>query len=167
MWPEWLKKSYGVSMELWDCWTEIYLKPGGYPDALAWGRYNGEEMLFWLEVDTGHMGYITMIRKYQHRWQNAAQYAKMVGLRIIFVLLAPPWVANRSRDAFIGLPVHLAAITHEWGILVRSPIQNLARGFRGLETMGGANLIGQSDARAIDFLSIQTSTVNGIHHNFI
>ena len=56
-----------------------------------------------------------MIRKYQHRWQNAAQYAKMVGLRIIFVLLAPPWAASRSRDAFLGLPDHLAVITHEWG----------------------------------------------------
>ena len=72
-------------------------------------------MLFWLEVDTGHMGYKTMLKKYQHRWQNAAQYAQIVGLKIVFVLLAPPWVANRSRDAFIGLPDHLAVIAHEWG----------------------------------------------------
>ena len=72
-------------------------------------------MLFWLEVDTGHKGTEIMIRKYQQRWQKAAHYAKIAGLKMIFVLLAPPWVANRSRNAFLGLPAHLAVISHEWG----------------------------------------------------
>ena len=115
MWPEWLRKSWGNSVELWDCWTEIYLRPDCYPDALAWGKFDGEEMLFWLEVDTGHTGTKTMLRKYQQRWQNAAHYARLAELRIIFVLLAPPWVASRTRDAFLGLPDHLAVISHEWG----------------------------------------------------
>jgi hypothetical protein len=115
MWPEWLKKSWGKAVEVWDCWTEIYLKPDCYPDALAWGKWMGEEMLFWLEVDTGHTGTNTMVQKYQKRWQNAARYAKITGLRMIFVLLAPPWVASRSRNAFYRLPRHLAVITHEWG----------------------------------------------------
>ena len=136
MLPEWLKKSWRTSLELWECWTEIYLKPGGYPDALAWGKYKGEEMLFWLEVDTGHMGYKTMIKKYQHRWQNAAQYAKTAGLKIVFVLLAPPWVANRSRDAFIGLPDHLAAITHEWGDFGTLPYPRFGWWVSKLATIG-------------------------------
>jgi len=115
MWPEWLKKSWGSAVELWDCWTEIYLRPDCYPDALAWGKFDGVEILYWLEVDTGHTGTKTILRKYQQRWQNAARYAKMAGLKMIFVLLAPPWVASRSRDAFVGLPADLAVITHEWG----------------------------------------------------
>jgi predicted transcriptional regulator len=115
LWPKWLKESWGSSIELWDCWTEIYLKPGGYPDALAWGKYCGKEMLFWLEVDTGHSSCETLVNKYKKRWQNAARYAETVGLRMIFVLLAPPWVAKRSRIAFTGIPDNLAVISHEWG----------------------------------------------------
>jgi hypothetical protein len=91
IWPLWIKKSWGSYIELWECWTETYHKPGGYPDALIWGKYNGEEMLFWLEVDTGHAGREKMRTKYNRSVHRAAEYAALVGIKIIFVIVSRRW----------------------------------------------------------------------------
>ena len=127
MWPLWLRKSWGSYIELWECWTETYLKPGGYPDALAWGKYNGEEMLFWLEVDTGHTGRERMRTKYNRSVQKAAEYAALVGIKIIFVIVSRRWAVAPLHFGFPSLSSNIAVISHDWSDVGRLPIPQFGR----------------------------------------
>jgi hypothetical protein len=127
MWPYWLRKSWGRYIELWECWTEAYLKPSGYPDALAWGKYLGEEVMFWLEVDTGHTGYEKLIAKYNRRIQKASGYGKIVGMKIIFVILSPRWVVAHLRFGLLSIPDNIAMISHDWASVGKLPIPLFGR----------------------------------------
>ena len=53
-WPAWLKAAWPRA-EIWAGWSEVRI-PGisVIPDALAWGKIQGYETLFWLEVGDEH-----------------------------------------------------------------------------------------------------------------
>ncbi|MBK8783952.1 MAG: hypothetical protein IPO22_19670, partial [Anaerolineales bacterium] len=82
-WRAWLEAAY-PNVEILESWTEAPLFYG-IPDALAWGRKGEHEILFWLEVDSGHSSKKVMRRNYSRRLQNAYQHANR--MRILNCLL--------------------------------------------------------------------------------
>lgn len=112
MWREWLEKAY-KDVEIWECWTEVPVQKG-IPDALAWGKHNGREMLFWLEVDTGHTSRKRMKHIYTKRIQLASKHAYTWGVPVVFCILGPRWVVESFWDFRLDIPSRLAVIGHEW-----------------------------------------------------
>lgn len=91
-WRAWLEAAY-PRVEIWESWTESPLFDG-ISDALAWGYKDKREMLFWLEVDSGHSSEKVMRRNYSRRLQNAYHHTKRVGIPIAFCIMGPPWVVR-------------------------------------------------------------------------
>lgn len=85
MWRAWLKAAYR-NIEIWECWTEVPVKYG-IPDALAWGTHNGKEILFWLEVDSGHSSTRTIEANYRRRMQLAYDHAEEWKIPIVFCIM--------------------------------------------------------------------------------
>lgn len=112
LWRAWLEAAY-PGIEIWESWTEVPLQKG-IPDALAWGRHCGREMLFWLEVDSGHSSRETMQRNYRSRVWNAYQHAKNWGIPIVFCVMGPPWVVEEFPSCISHILPNLAMIGHDW-----------------------------------------------------
>jgi hypothetical protein len=101
--------------EIYAGWNEVGI-PGlkANPDALAWGKLDGFETLFWLEVESGHSSKNLIFDKTTVRWLKATGYADAVGVRLVFVFLAMPWVRDAARLAFIDVPKTCAVIVADW-----------------------------------------------------
>ena len=112
MWRAWLEAAY-PSIEIWESWTEVPVRYG-IPDALAWGLYGGREMLFWLEVDSGHSSKKTMEMNYKRRLQLAYDHATEWRIPIVFCLMGLPWVVNTFRWYIPGMNPWVAIIGHNW-----------------------------------------------------
>ena len=112
LWPAWLKAAYRT-VEIWSAWSEPSLRPG-YPDSLVWGSWQGQEMLFWLEVDAGKKNQHELVQIYARRLKQAGFYAKHHKLPIIFTVLAKPWVLSVIRPVFLELPPGMAGLLHDW-----------------------------------------------------
>jgi|APSaa5957512576_1039674.scaffolds.fasta_scaffold15492_3 hypothetical protein len=121
LWPAWLKASFRV--QIWSAWSEPSLRPG-FPDALAWGLWLGQETLFWLEVDAGKKNQHELRRLYTRRWKQAAVYARQHNLPIIFVVLAKPWVLSVIRPALRDLPDGMAVLLQDWRDFGHLPMPN-------------------------------------------
>lgn len=111
LWRWWLTEAYWC--EIWDCWPEPFLEPA-YPDALAWGEYCGAETLMWLEVDSGKKSRAEIAKTYTHRWQIAKALSDVYNIRLIFVLLAQPWVLDAARFSFSDIPRTMAVVVDDW-----------------------------------------------------
>ena len=113
-WPKWVSKALPHA-EIYAGWSEVGI-PGlrANPDALAWGNIQGVETLFWLEVESGHSSKNLILDKTTVRWLKATGYAEAVGLNLIFVFLAMPWVRDAARLAFIDVPKTSAVIIADW-----------------------------------------------------
>lgn len=113
-WPKWVSKALPHA-EIYAGWSEVGI-PGlkANPDALAWGKIQELEALFWLEVESGHSSKNLILEKTTIRWLKANGYAEAVGVRLIFVFLAMPWVRDAARLAFIDVPSTSAVIVADW-----------------------------------------------------
>ncbi len=113
-WPKWVSKALPHA-DIYSGWSEVSI-PGlkANPDALAWGKILDTETLFWLEVESGHSSKNLILEKTTIRWLKASGYAEAVGVRLIFVFLAMPWVRNAARLAFIDVPSTSAVIVADW-----------------------------------------------------
>jgi DNA-binding transcriptional ArsR family regulator len=120
MWRAWLEAAYPW-IEIWECWTEIPVHYG-IPDALAWGHTGKHEILFWLEVDSGHSSKEIMHRNYHHRIWTAYDHAKEWGIPIVFCLMGPPWVVKEFPRCIPRLLPNLAMIGHDWSDFGRLPV---------------------------------------------
>jgi hypothetical protein len=119
MWRAWLEAAY-PGIEIWESWTEVPLQKG-IPDALAWGRHRGRELLFWLEVDSGHSSKEIMKRNYRGRVWNAYDHAKEWGIPIVFCVMGPPWVVDEFPFCISRTLPNLAMIGHDWREFGRLP----------------------------------------------
>lgn len=119
LWRAWLEAAY-PGIEIWESWTEVPLQKG-IPDALAWGQHRGREILFWLEVDSGHSSKEIMERNYRGRVWNAYDHAKEWGLPIVFCVMGPPWVVDEFPFCVSPAPPNLAMIGHDWREFGRLP----------------------------------------------
>jgi hypothetical protein len=110
LWADWLKSGW-TQAEIWASWNEVRI-PGGtvIPDGLAWGRIQGYESLFWLEVGDGHKsrGKITDITV--RRLDQAYRFCKRVGVRLVYTQLSTNWVREAARWACVGLPKEVAVV---------------------------------------------------------
>ncbi|CAG1014603.1 hypothetical protein ANAEL_05025 [Anaerolineales bacterium] len=112
LWRAWLGTAY-PSIEIWESWTEVPLQYG-IPDALAWGSHRGKEILFWLEVDSGHSSRKTMEANYKRRLQLAYAHASRWGIPIVFCIMGPLWIVEHFRWCIPGMSPQVAIIGHDW-----------------------------------------------------
>ena len=113
-WPKWVSKALSHA-EIYAGWSEVGI-PGlkANPDALAWGRIQGFETLFWLEVESGHSSKNSILDKTTVRWLKANGYAQAIEVHLVFVFLAMPWVRDAARLAFMDVPRTSAVIIADW-----------------------------------------------------
>ncbi len=121
LWRAWLTKAYPGAGEIWACWTEFAMHPG-FPDALAWGTWRGQETLFWLEVETGHASRQKLRLTYEARLHRVSQHAERLRIPIILAVLSLPWVLRTVVPIFTSLPPHIAVIAEDWRRFGELPI---------------------------------------------
>lgn len=113
-WPAWLRKALPHA-DIYAGWSEVGISQlRTNPDALAWGKMQGVETLFWLEVESGKSSRKLILDKTITRWLKATGYARAVGVHLVFVFLAMPWVREAARLAFTDVPSHSAVVVADW-----------------------------------------------------
>jgi len=113
LWRSWLETAFPYNLEIWDCWTEFAMHPG-FPDALAWGTWQGRETIFWLEVDTGHGSKKKLCKIYTTRYYRALNHAAMARIPMVFAILAMPWVLQTVVPIFNNVSNRIAVIAEDW-----------------------------------------------------
>ena len=123
LWPAWLKKDLGLNGEIWAGWTEVNLADiRSSPDALAWGRVDERETLFWLEVESGHRSTEKTLEKITKSFRASSWYARERELNLVFAVLAIPWVQKVLRTAFMNIEPHVAVIVGDWRTFGELPV---------------------------------------------
>jgi hypothetical protein len=100
------------------------------PDALAWGRIQGYETLFWLEVGDEHKSRKQIIEITKKRLDEAWKFCRRTGVRLVYAQLSVDWVHEAARWEFDQLPAEVAVVTGnprrfgelsvlEWGKVTR------------------------------------------------
>ena len=124
MWRAWLEAAYPY-VEIWESWTEVQMRRG-IPDGLAWGQRYGREILFWLEVESGHSSRQVMSKQYSRRLQLAMNYAYDQNIMVVFCLMGPPWVVKEfdwiQSPPFYSEQSRFAIIGHDWRDFGHLPI---------------------------------------------
>jgi hypothetical protein len=80
------------------------------------------ETLFWLEVESGHCSREVLCTKLSRRLCQATAYTQCLNVRLVFVLLAMPWVQEAARSALAGIPDTVAVVTGDWKEFGRLPV---------------------------------------------
>ena len=109
-WLAWLRSAY-LRAEIWTGWSETHL-PGisVFPDALAWGRIQGYETLFWLEVGDEHKSRKKIEKITNKRLDEAWKLCKRTGIRLVYAQLSTNWVLEAARWACVKLPEGVAVV---------------------------------------------------------
>ncbi len=104
IWPAWLRAAWPRA-QIWTGWSEMRI-PGVsvVPDALAWGKIQGYETLFWLEVGEEHKARREIVDDIRKRLRQAIELSERTGVQVVFSLLGPRWVLEEARWAFQQLP---------------------------------------------------------------
>jgi len=126
LWRAWLEEAFPYHLKVWDCWTEFAMHPG-FPDALAWGVWQGQETLFWLEVDTGHASEDELRSTYRTRYHRALIHAAQVNIPTVFVLLSMPWVLRAVVPIFNNISDKMAVIAEDWRRFGELPVPEFGR----------------------------------------
>ena len=96
LWPQWLRQAWGrYGVEVFAGWSEVRglrytFLTRKRPDALAYGLYGEREVLFWLEVESGHRSREVLSMRVWER-VNLLQHNVYP---VIFVVMGPPWVVE-------------------------------------------------------------------------
>lgn len=103
-WPAWVHRAWPEA-EIWAGWSEVNLG-NPFPDALAWGQVEGQECLFWAEVERGNQVWAKTQDMFQRklitRFNRALVYTRRFargGVRLVFTVLGPA----RLRQVRAGL----------------------------------------------------------------
>ena len=109
-WLAWLRSAYPLA-EIWTGWSETKM-PGisVYPDALAWGKIQGYETLFWLEVGDNHKKRNEIEQITKKRLKSAWKFCKRTGVRLVYAQLSPDWVQEAASWSFTNLPPRTAIV---------------------------------------------------------
>ena len=122
LWLASLKKSYKELAEVWAGWTEVNIPEMRLtPDALAWGKMEGRETLFWCEVESGHLSTQETAAKLLRRLKIASRYANQMEVKLVFGVLTVPRVQNALKMVFIDLDSNVAVIVGDWTEFGRLP----------------------------------------------
>jgi len=122
MWPAWLKAAWPHA-EIWTAWAEVKLpKMKTIPDALAWGRIQGYETLFWLEVGDNHKSKPDIETSMRVRLHDAITLSKRTNVRVVFAFLGPKWVQDAAVWAFEKLPPEIGVVMAGWTKFGQLPV---------------------------------------------
>jgi hypothetical protein len=80
------------------------------PDALAWGKIQGYETLFWLEVGDEHKRKDKIADITAKRLDQAWELYERTGVRLVYAQLSTNWVHEAARWACINLPKDVAVV---------------------------------------------------------
>lgn len=109
-WLAWLRSAYPLT-EIWTGWTEVQLPEISVrPDALAWGRIQGFETLFWLELGDEHKKKEDIEGITRKRWTEALAFCRETGVRLVYAQVSPNWVRKAALWAFKDLPNDIAVV---------------------------------------------------------
>jgi hypothetical protein len=134
LWPAWLKKAW-PHVEVWGGWSEVRIAGlEATPDALAWGSIDGYEALFWCEVESGHSSGDLVRKKISRRLAMATAYTESLQVRLVFVLLAMPWVQEAVRPALAGINSTTAVVTADWLRFGKLPVEEWGKARLGTES---------------------------------
>ena len=115
MWLASLKESYELA-NMWAGWTEVNIPEMRLtPDALAWGRMEGRETLFWCEVESGHLSTQDTVAKLLRRLGIASRYANQMEINLVFGVLTVPAVRESIYMAFLDVDPNATVIFADWG----------------------------------------------------
>ena len=122
LWPMWLRFAY-PNADIWTGWSEAQL-PGTsvLPDALAWGRIQGFETLFWLEVGDEHKERQEIEKITRKRIMEAIKICRETGVRLIYAQVSPDWVKKAVCWGIEKLPSDTAVIMSGWNKFGTLPI---------------------------------------------
>lgn len=109
-WLAWLRSAYPRE-QIWTGWSETKL-PGisVYPDALAWGKIQGYETLFWLEVGDDHKSRKRIEKITKQRLKSAWRFCQRTGARLVYAQLSPNWVQEAAGWSFKNLPSEISIV---------------------------------------------------------
>ena len=125
-WLAWLQSAYPRA-EIWTGWSETHLPEiSVYPDALAWGRIQGYEALFWLEVGDDHKSRDEIVQITKKRLKSALKFCQRTGVRLVYAQISPAWVQDTVGWVCNKIPPDVAVVmgqpkkfgklpTVEWG----------------------------------------------------
>jgi hypothetical protein len=114
IWPAWLQSAWPQA-EIWTGWSEVRISGlSVVPDALAWGKIQGSETLFWLEVGEEHKSREQIRADIRRRLDQATTLSERTGVRLIFVLLSSRWVREEVRWAAQRLPQKVTTVMGSW-----------------------------------------------------
>jgi hypothetical protein len=127
MWTAWIRSAYPRA-EIWMGWSEVRI-PGisVCPDALAWGRIQGFESLFWLEVGDNHKGKDEIEVDTRTRLEQALLFSRRTGARLVFAQLSPSWVKETVKWGIENIPPTTAVVLSEWGKFGKLPMVEWGR----------------------------------------
>ena len=109
-WSAWLKSAW-PQVDIWASWSEVRLPEVlVIPDGLAWGRIDGYEALFWLEVGDGHKSREQIIRITQIRLDRALKFCKRTSVRLVYTQLSTKWVHDSARWGLANLNQEVAVV---------------------------------------------------------
>jgi hypothetical protein len=127
LWPAWLRAAWRAA-EIWGGWSEVRVPElSVIPDALAWGRIQGYETLFWLEVGDEHKssGRIAVITA--RRLSQARELCTRSGARLVYAQLTRNWVHLAAGYAYAGLPRDTAVVLGNWKKFGELPVVEWGR----------------------------------------
>jgi hypothetical protein len=102
-WLAWLKAAWPQA-EVWSGWSEVGLtETSVLPDALAWGRIQGYETVFWVEVGDEHKSREQIEDVTNKRLEEAWKFCQETGARLVYAQLSVDWVHDAARWACIDL----------------------------------------------------------------
>ena len=113
LWPAWLRRAWPQA-EIWTGWSEVTIGRLRRPDALSWGRLNGVETLFWLEVERMHRSRAETKERLANRHNRALLYAHTFPVHLVFVVLSQAWLSGVVIEGFQNLPNSTAVVLAEW-----------------------------------------------------
>jgi len=116
LWLASLKKSVGALEEIWTGWTEVKLPNMlQVPDALAWGRKDSRETLYWLEVDSSHLTYQETGKRISRRLRGASIYASGREVNLVFAVLTEAEGARNALEmSLMDVEPHVGVIIADW-----------------------------------------------------
>jgi hypothetical protein len=110
LWNDWLKAAWPQA-EIWAGWSEVQI-PGlsVIPDGLAWGKIQGYESLFWLEVGDEHKSEEEIVEVTKIRLASTLKFCRETGVRLVYAQVSPKWVQGLVCMALGSLPLEVAAV---------------------------------------------------------
>lgn len=110
VWSAWLKSAWHQAA-IWTGWSEVRIPDlSVIPDGLAWGRIQGHETLFWLEVGDDHKYREKIAEVTKKRLDQARRLCDRSGVRLVYVQLSKNWVHESARWACVDLPKDVAVV---------------------------------------------------------